>query len=217
MTDSIPGPDPAAIQRDYAPQLEYCATLLSRAWELRAAGSQLTNAYTYTQAAIFGRAIGTFRAALDLLRLGHPIQTWMLTRALFEDLIGALWLTSPDKRNDALETLFQQEDHITLVAERTIRKHQDRIKLKTTSDPELEAMENDLADKFGRYGERSWFRAAVVQHGLGVSQRVVRLVRPDSVVEIEHPESEARLVREVDRIDDAPNDPYDVTPRRDLS
>jgi hypothetical protein len=81
----------------------------------------------------------------------------MLTRALFEDLIAGFWLASPDKRDEALERIFQQEDHIALLAEKTIRKHQDRVDLEPQVDPELEAMEADLVAAFGTYGERSWF------------------------------------------------------------
>jgi hypothetical protein len=156
-TDNLPSPQPPAIERDYAPQFEYCTRLLETVWSLRAAGSELTSAYTYTQAAILGRGISTYKAAITLLHNGHPGQTWMLVRSLFEDLIAALWLASPDKREEALKSIFRQEEQIVLLTEKTIRKHQDRVGIEPHADPELEAMEAELATQFGAYGERSWF------------------------------------------------------------
>jgi hypothetical protein len=153
----LPTPDLVALARDYAPQLDYCARLLDVVWDLRPAGTELTTPYTYTQAAILGRGISTYRAAITLVQHGHPAQTWMLARSLFEDLIAALWLASPDKREDALKLIFQQEDQIALLAEKTIRKHQGKIGVNPQADPELEAMEPQLAKAFGDYGERSWF------------------------------------------------------------
>src|SRR4051812_36973849 len=75
----------------------------------------------------------------------------------FEDLVAALWLAPPTKREEALSLIFQQEDQIALLAEKTIRKHQERVVIKPRVDPELAATEGTLTKAFGTYGERSWF------------------------------------------------------------
>lgn len=157
MTSVRPEPDRVRLERDYAPQLAYADRLLETVWRARPENHELNDRYAFNMAAILGRSMSTFRGVLTLLRTGLPEQAWMLNRSLFEDLVAALWLSIPEKREEALDKIEMQDARIALLEDDRREKHRDRLRTETPREQELEAMRPELDDAFGRWGEKTWF------------------------------------------------------------
>ncbi|MDQ6804064.1 MAG: hypothetical protein M3065_03650 [Actinomycetota bacterium] len=105
--------------------------------------------------AVWGRAAGTFSAALLLAEHGYGDQVGMLARALFESAVDAYWIAAHPAEAERLGTLHFRLMRLLVAEQRN--EHEQRH-----GDPALPLMVEDIRDRemltrlLGIKGQRHW-------------------------------------------------------------
>jgi hypothetical protein len=149
--------DPAVVARRFAPQLEICDELLRVIWTNRPAKGAQRGELKVVLQAILARSIETYDSVLALAREGRTLAALMLDRALFEDMVAAFWLCAPENRVRGLALIRDQEEHIVLLSNDSIRQYPHRVLVAADDYPDLDARRKEFEKQFGRYGTKSWF------------------------------------------------------------
>jgi hypothetical protein len=118
--------DPGRSAVRFAPQFELCEGLLAAVWDERPQPNRSMAEPDANILAILSRSLEIYDAVLGLTRTGRALPALMLDRALFEDMIAALWLAHPDNRELGPQRIREQEEHIVLLSNDVIRKYPDR-------------------------------------------------------------------------------------------
>src|SRR4051794_22171182 len=106
----------------FAPQLEVCDSLRETVWASRPSRQDVDTHARVVLAAIIRRAIDTYDGTLELCRRGLPLPAFMLVRSLFEDMVSAYWLSLPEKQEEGLMRLRDQDDFMVLLSNDVVRK-----------------------------------------------------------------------------------------------
>jgi hypothetical protein len=159
----------AHIEDEFGARIRACERLyeyakgLTKSWP----GRPLEDTADGLIAALFGRSLDTFKAAITLASQGYGAQAAMLNRSLFEDMVDAHWVaTDPDA---ATQRYSDHHDHGRMLLADAVRKYPEHyadIKL-----PEFdEAERKRLDDLYTRWGSKPWSginlhtRVGLVEH-----------------------------------------------------